>query len=133
MARSKNGGAPRTLFSLDRSSGKRGRRAAAAADTNEIVGDRSEQMDPMATMTAPDDASSLTMPAHAEPCPSCDAPLVAGALFCGECGTKVAVESAAMTEPTDEAEVVETEPTVEAEVVRPSRLRRLRSRTRPSV
>ena len=88
--RTKNrGGAPRTLFSLDRSSNRRGARGGTAVE------------DPIETteeVTSEDETGAVTesMPAHAEPCPSCEMPLVAGAMFCGECGTRVTTEAAAI-------------------------------------
>src|SRR4029078_2368304 len=44
--------------------------------------------DPPEEMDAAEDAAS-------EPCPSCSLPLVPGAMFCGECGTRVTAPDAA--------------------------------------
>ena len=106
--RTKNRGtAPRTLFSLDRSSNKRGARGdTVPEDPSEVLDEVApDDVDEMTAIETADTASDgdvgsdeasaapEPMPAQAEPCPSCESPLVAGAMFCGECGSRVSTEA----------------------------------------
>src|SRR6185436_18556074 len=113
------GDAPRTLFSLGRSGKRKGRTAQASpledypprhaddssadtgvatleADTElEADQDGSEIVD--AEVPGDDAAEEIdaSEDAASEPCPSCSLPLVPGAMFCGECGTRVTAPDAA--------------------------------------
>ena len=102
------GDAPRTLFSLGRSGKRKGRvdRGVAArglppaprrrelVDTDVATIDPDEVTDADlsdATEHPVDEIDAETTEGGdvAEPCPSCSLPLVPGAMFCGECGTRV--------------------------------------------
>jgi hypothetical protein len=98
--------APRTLFSLDRGADNpRGRKGRGGAKSAATFAPPEEHLDdpvdePVeAKLTDPENEDlaeqvAAESPAHADPCPSCEAPLVAGAAFCGECGTRVATPDA---------------------------------------
>ncbi|MGZ4728249.1 MAG: hypothetical protein ACXWB2_11065 [Acidimicrobiales bacterium] len=107
------GDAPRTLFSLGRSGKRKGRAAEASpledypprhaeeASTEADVVATLESTDPELEATRDDptvtddgtgetgENGSTDDAAAPEPCPSCSLPLVPGAMFCGECGTRV--------------------------------------------
>ncbi len=98
------GDAPRTLFSLGRS-GKRKGRAAQASPLEDYPPRHAEESSPdtdVATLEpideleagddndeAADEIEAAEDAATPEVCPSCSLPLVPGAVFCGECGTRV--------------------------------------------
>ena len=110
------GDAPRTLFSLGRSGKRKGRAAQASpledypprhADERRptpvwprsrptpssrptrTVSRRRRRTDADAPADDAPEEIDASEDAASEPCPSCSLPLVAGAMFCGECGTRV--------------------------------------------
>src|SRR4051812_17493733 len=89
-----DGDAPRTLFTRGRSGGKRKRGGAAASPLEEYPPvDPDEIDDSLDTADGADDGAEGSD--GPELCPSCEAPLVPGAVFCGECGTRAIAADAA--------------------------------------
>ena len=100
--------APRTLFSLGRAGKRKGRVAEASPLENyppRHAEEGSLDLDDELTEAVDTTDDDLVTADHvdAEPdtdalCPSCELPLVPGAMFCGECGTRViAAEDAVPT------------------------------------
>ena len=101
------GDAPRTLFSLGRSSKRKGRgtKPSALEEYPPQHADIDAVADDVATNGSADGpqhavSTDEAAPAHAETvptdCPSCGEPLVPGAAFCGECGTRVVAAEGAV-------------------------------------
>ena len=83
-----NGGkAPRTLFSLGRSGGKRGSKRGGNASALESYPPLDPDMAGAGAVAVDDEPRDAAAEAA---CESCGTALVPGAMFCGECGTRVA-------------------------------------------